>query len=64
MAAMSDEAMPADPLTGPRQSWVAVHQMYKDMRGGGFSLAEACILLPAWLIISARVGSQDDDSDT
>jgi hypothetical protein len=42
MAAMT---MPPDPMAGNSEGWVALHEMYKGARQGGFGMLEAALLI-------------------
>jgi hypothetical protein len=44
------DAMPADPMSGTREGWVAMHEMFKGARGGGFGLLEAAIMVAAMVV--------------
>lgn len=36
---------PLDPFTPAQEGMVALHQIYLDLRAGGFSMTEACIIV-------------------
>ena len=57
---MSENAMPADPLTEEDTSWVFVHDMYEKARRAGFGVVPAVVLIAAWLVINREASTGDD----
>jgi hypothetical protein len=47
---MTDAKMPADPMTVTREGWVALHEMFKGARGGGFGLLEAALMVASMVV--------------
>ena len=44
---MTDGKMPADPMTATSEGWVAMHEMYRSARLGGFGPIEAALMVAA-----------------
>ena len=44
------DAMPADPMSGTLEGWVAMHEMYRSARQGGFGLLEAAIMVASIVV--------------
>lgn len=60
---MTDETLPADPMTDRGQSWVVLHEMYRQARAAGFAVVPACVLLAAWVVIHSAANEGDDEPD-
>jgi hypothetical protein len=46
---MPDDSLPTDPVTPSRESWIAMHQIFTEMRSAGFTLMEAAAVLATLL---------------
>jgi hypothetical protein len=47
----TDHEMPADPVPPTQGAWIAIYEMYRRARSGGFNFIEAAVMVAAMAAI-------------